>query len=455
MKKLLIISTYHSLNGISSYVNGLRDGLAGDFDIDVVHLDHNILRSQTPAAVRAGNEIVKKIVTDAQKYDFVNLHWRGELFGNRIKDQLQRLDLFAQGIDRLVLTMHDPLPNSHRITPRGLVVTAYDHGARALVRLLIDPNRGHVKRFVRTLKLGAKDRGLTVVAPNKRERRQYERVLELPRVYDHPPCFVRTSWLETLNDEAKKKRQKMLASMGSDAIILGVFGLIKNYKGIDTAIRALRFLPDNYHLCIFGGIDPMDIRERKHIDDVLNNLIAETNREGAFFAYLSAYAQKMLAKSKSARPLLKVASPDGVRLELPIPPEVAPAEGLSSRVHFVDTHGDQDFCAAVAAVDVCLFPYIEANKSYSGTAHHAVELNKKTITSNNRCFGELSKYFPGKIQTFDIGNYIQLAQRIEQILPDQDVDAPFTYEKESEAAQYSFTTQIEMYRKIFGSYERS
>jgi glycosyltransferase involved in cell wall biosynthesis len=449
MKKILIISTHQSFCGIASYVEGIREGLATDFVVDVILLDQNILRSRVKASVEAGDRLIDQIIVRAKDYDVVNLHWRAELFGSRHRDQLRRLERLMVKLNRVVLTAHDPLPSSYRITPRTVVVTAFDHGAKGLANMVTDPNRSYSKRFVEIIKRAAATRDLTVVATNKRERRLFERVLELKHVYDHPPCFVRSSWKADLPAATAKRRDLIQRQVGRDAIILGVFGLIKDYKSIVTAIRALRYLPTNYHLCIFGGTDPMDIRERQQIDGTLKLLVDEANNKEAFTAYISPYARNAVRQNKAGSAALQMASADGVRLELPLPPDVCPPEDLTTRVHFVDTHGDFDFCAAIASSDICVFPYIEAARCYSGTALHAMEIGKPIITSNIRCFGEMSRYFPDRSITFDIGNYIQLAQRILALRQSAPTRAFVADGEQHDAQRYDYESQIALYRSIF------
>ena len=51
----------------------------------------------------------------------------------------------------------------------------------------------------------------------------------------------------------------MLDALPADAVLIGVFGFINEYKGIGTAIQALQHLPKNHHLLIFGGVHPQEI----------------------------------------------------------------------------------------------------------------------------------------------------------------------------------------------------
>ena len=58
----------------------------------------------------------------------------------------------------------------------------------------------------------------------------------------------------------------------NEARLVGVFGFIGRYKGFDTVIRALHHLPHDYHLLIFGGIHPNEIKPHQPIDPVVSSL---------------------------------------------------------------------------------------------------------------------------------------------------------------------------------------
>jgi glycosyltransferase involved in cell wall biosynthesis len=93
-------------------------------------------------------------------------------------------------------------------------------------------------------------------------------------------------------------------------IIYATIGFMHKYKGIDDAVRALKYLPDNYKLAIIGGMQPisdevniyndiatlvdaLDLKDRVYItgyindDDRLNALIREVDI--CVYAYNNVY----------------------------------------------------------------------------------------------------------------------------------------------------------------------
>ena len=73
---------------------------------------------------------------------------------------------------------------------------------------------------------------------------------------------------------------------------------------------------------------------------------------------------------------------------------------------------DADFVAGMAICDTVVFPYLEVGQSSSGAISHAVELGCRVIASRTHNFLEFAAYHPNTIEFFDIGNHLELAERI-------------------------------------------
>ena len=86
---------------------------------------------------------------------------------------------------------------------------------------------------------------------------------------------------------------------------------------------------------------------------------------------------------------------------------------LSTRVTFVGDVDDQAFTQAMRCCDIVVLPYVEVNQMGSGIAAQAIENHARAILSNTKCFQEFGNYYPNCFSTFDIGNYLELADKIE------------------------------------------
>ncbi len=85
---------------------------------------------------------------------------------------------------------------------------------------------------------------------------------------------------------------------------------------------------------------------------------------------------------------------------------------LSDRVHFMGAPDDADFLAGMATCDVVVLPYLEVGQSSSGPISQAIELGRRVIASRTHAFLEFARYHPNTVEFFDIGNHLELAERI-------------------------------------------
>jgi hypothetical protein len=59
-----------------------------------------------------------------------------------------------------------------------------------------------------------------------------------------------------------------------------------------------------------------------------------------------------------------------------------------------------------------VFPYLEVGQSASGPISQALELGCRIIASRTHTFLEFAEYHKNAVEFFDIGNYLELAERI-------------------------------------------
>jgi glycosyltransferase involved in cell wall biosynthesis len=174
-----------------------------------------------------------------------------------------------------------------------------------------------------------------------------------------------------------------------------VFGFISEYKGLDTAIKALRLLPENHHLLVFGGVHPQTIRRQQPINPYLETLLAEGRIGKSVADILAAMPKNEFQVAGGAANLL-----------------AAPPHDLTRRIHFMGALPDSEFARALAICDVVAMPYREVGQTSSGALAMAIDLGCRVIASRTRNFLQLGRAMPGRMEFFDIGNFSELAQRI-------------------------------------------
>jgi len=87
-------------------------------------------------------------------------------------------------------------------------------------------------------------------------------------------------------------------------------------------------------------------------------------------------------------------------------------ENVTERVHFCGAPGSDEFNELLAACDAVVLAYAEVGQTSSGPAALALDMQVPLICSRTKCFRELDRFEPGILSFFEIGNHVELAQRI-------------------------------------------
>ena len=399
-KKVLFVSTYKTLCGIAAFTETLESHLQDRYDIDIGVLDQYILKSTNPKLITAGDKLIDDICSRAKDFDVVNLQWEPGLLGNTHRQILRRFRKLLRASPHMIVTVHTVVENPRFSTIQ--MIKAMRRGVTASIRFV---NEMFIKYGQKTyLLLNEADRSDTfqVIVHTRRELRYFRQVIGLKNVYDHPLGLIRKTWGDGLKSRAQELRIKIENEFGSNKRFIGFFGFLSEYKGIITAIEALRFLPDDYVLLLFGGVHPSLHKDGQNVSPYL-------------------------------RKLLKIIHPSSDKAG-------KAKRSLFDRVQFLGAPDDFDFAASIAVCDINVFPYLEVGQSASGPVSQSIELGKRTIVSNNNMFSELEGYFPKRTYKVDIGNHLHLAQVIKRAMADP--------EPEKGGLQFTTWTLADFYASV-------
>ena len=320
-------------------------------------------------------------------FDAVNLQLEFGILGATPRDIYRRLSWLAAAAPRLSVTFH---------TVRRSMGFPYGDFLRRIGGLKFRIASDIVAAFRRSRRLSTgvarmlgrlqRLKPINIIVHNRRDAADFRHVYGFERVFDHPLAFLSVEDAETSVAGASRRRFPLLDKLPGEAVLVGVFGFINDYKGFGTAVRALYHLPKTYHLLIFGGIHPNEIAPHQVIHPYVMSLLNDAHVD--------------------ARPgAADERRPSGGRFA------VDPRD-LSARLHFMGTPDDDDFLAGMAICDAVVFPYIEVGQSASGPISQALELGRRIIASRTRTFLEFAAYHPRTVEFFDIGNHLELADRI-------------------------------------------
>ncbi|MBQ4133753.1 MAG: hypothetical protein IJD04_08505, partial [Desulfovibrionaceae bacterium] len=327
--KLLIISTYNIKCGIASFTAALKSQLEDDFIVDIAVLDQDILKNYPN---KFGDAEICRIIKMSENYDVVNLQLEWGTLGSGQGSIVKRFSMLMNGCSKMLLTLHTPVYchfNSREIISllsRMRFISAFKSTLRNITSYCFE------RKKLGIIKKTAAKRGnnFHIMVHTKRERKNLSGLHHIPNVHDHPLSNIHTGWPAQLEEDKWLFRSELLRRFGADAVLIGFYGFISRYKGLETLIEAVNSLPDNYKLLIFGSIHPQSIKKYEPINPYLAEVVKCVN-----------------------------ASPS-----------------RTEKVFFMGSPDDYGFAKAVCAVDACVFPYLEVGQSASGPVSIAVELKR-------------------------------------------------------------------------------
>jgi glycosyltransferase involved in cell wall biosynthesis len=385
-ERLAIVSTYDTLCGIAAYTRTLERQLADIFDVTVFDLDQDLLRSRHRRVSRLGDRHIKEICAALVGFDTVNLQLEFGILGRETRDIRRRLTWLAAAAPRLSVTFHTvkrPMGFPYGDFLRRVATLKFQIAGDILAAFR---RNQHLSRDVaRMLHRLQQRKPVSMIVHNRRDASDFRHVFGFERVFDHPLAFHSAEEAETAVARATRQRFPLLDELPADAVLVGVFGFLNDYKGFGTVVRSLYHLPKTHHLLIFGGIHPNEIAPHQPIHPYLMSLLDD------------AHVEARLGKAREHRSR-RASGGD--------------PNDLSARLHFMGSPEDDDFLAGMAICDVVVFPYLEVGQSASGPISQALELGRRIIASRTRTFLEFAAYHPGTIEFFDIGNHLELATRI-------------------------------------------
>lgn len=398
---LAIVSTSSRLCGIAAYAGALQRQLDDAFDIAVFDLDQYLLRSPHRRVRRLADRHVKEICRAIRSFDAVNLQLEHGTLGRYAADIHRRFCWITEAAPRLSVTFHT-LHTPGTFDASGFV--------KSLATFKLAEAKRHVSEFrrcqllsdgfARQLRRMQRQKQVSAIVHNRRDRRDVLHLYGLRYVLDHPLAFLDGGQVRAIRESASRRRFPMLDALPADAVLVGVFGFLNTYKGIETAIEALRHLPANYHLLIFGGIHPQEIAVRQPRHPYVSSLLDSASVDKTLYAGLSEAAQ-------GSPPRLVVGADDRLRDLLAADPR-----DLSARIRFMGALGETEFLAGMAVCDAVVFPYLEVGQSASGPISQALELGCRIVASRTHAFLEFAEYHKDAIEFFDIGNHLELAERL-------------------------------------------
>jgi len=396
MKKLAIISSYNESCGNAAFTRFLKDSIEKltPYSVDVIPLDLNLLQSTSTHERKLADLHVENIAKQLKAYNAVNIQLESVLFGLIQSDVIKRVKSLALSNKNTSLALHSPrLINLNKFTFKQIIKALLSFkilSGLEMLYFLLKPEK-HVLINRKLLSLLTKNK-CRLITHTIRAKKQINAFYDYTNVDVHPLVLVEEEIKINPTTLMNIKKGLMLEK---ESVIVGMFGYLTLNKGHTEAIEAMKHLPDNYKLLIFGRQHPQTIRSNR-IDDYLNLLIS---------------------KAKSPK--------------------------LKGRVFFLGELSDEDLISIASTVDVVWLPYYENGQDGSGIASITFNVAKRILASSSFAFDEYLKLIPNtNVMRFDIGNYLEMAAKTKLIMS-QDINDVIPRINST----YNAKTQAEIYTK--------
>lgn len=396
LPRLGIVSSYGEECGNASYTHVLKMEFAKYYDVEIIAINAELLSGLN----RESN--LREVCARIEACDFVNIQFESGLYGDSPAQIAANVRAMINSAKRLVFTMHRVTPPA---APRSLfLLLMYNLLRRRDVANTLRTWRGNwlVLRLARSIanelqrKHRADPQSVTVMVHTQRERKILTRKLvatdfALNFVVDFPITFLNKGQIEENVGQRAQIRADFLHrhQLDDGYKYIGIFGFLSENKGHHIAIEALRFLPREYRLLIFGGQHPASI-EPYDFPHMARHPLMYMRNKSPYIASLVELAQRLVTNDAGK----------------------APNDPGQHRVQFLGVLDDQQFIRGITAMDFVVLPYLESGQGGSANASLTLELQSRCVLSRNHAFTELGRYYPGCFALVDMANPLQLAQTI-------------------------------------------
>jgi len=368
-----MISSYRRPCGIAQYVEFLEVPLRAqtDFEFDIQALPVDIFRAKGAYARRAARQILAGILDKARAADVVSIQLEPGLFGLNPFEIWKRLRAIIQASKKVVLTYHTVPPATQR--------DRFKLNLEGLKDYLRIQRGNHVfNRLFRLVRSNPQKFGHIV--HTKREAKNFALFgISSDTINVEPLSFLAEDARLTLASSRHREWLNARYHPLEGKTVIGCFGFLSPYKGIETAVKAMRILGERYHLLIIGGLHPEGIVKHTIGQPYIQDIISE------------------IEKRKSRR--------IGDR-------EWERDIKLLDHISFCGALNNHDFNRVMAACDAVVLPYAEVGQTSSGPAAIALDMQKPIYCARTHAFKELDRFQPGILSFFEIGNHIELAQKL-------------------------------------------
>jgi glycosyltransferase involved in cell wall biosynthesis len=258
--RVLQFSPHHENCGVGKYEENfvaVFQKMPGDIETDFFDVSPYQTRVMDDVQLQ---EVLQKLSRDLASYDVLHIQHEFGLFSG--EEFAKIVDIAKEAGKKVVVTVHLSPALAFKIKPReGVGPRSLLHVARQKRLHGIFKDR-HISAFKKADLLVTHNNGATESLWHYGISR--DKILQ----YNHP--VLDSIDMSMKSTEIADKLQKQ-----DNDVLFATIGFMHKYKGITDAVKALKYLPDNYKLAIIGGMQP--ISDEKNIYNTIADLIDQLN----------------------------------------------------------------------------------------------------------------------------------------------------------------------------------
>ena len=407
MKKIAIVSSYAESCGNASFAKILQDSIefyGKEVYVEVISLDLNLLQSLDIKIRRAADIHIKEISLQLIDFDLVNIQMETGLYGTIPTDIIKRFKRLLLANSVTSVTLHSPrIMGKTPASSRELVKQFLTLNFSSFVKNLLNKSGMITKLNRKIIRLSISNNARLIVHTDK-AKKQIQVVFSYDNIDVHPLKMVPDNYIH--NPQTILNLKKLL-QLGENDIIVGIFGYISPYKGHMDAIEAIKLLPKNYKLLIFGRQHPQTIKDTGEVDLYLGKLLNRSIKNSKIFFT----GETIITRDNN--------------------------------IFFMGELDGNDFLDVCGGVDIAWLPYYENGQSGSGIASICLDLCPKVLCSRSFAFDELFKLIKYKnVIRFDIGNYNEMCTKTTMFI-NQEFNSHQSFQDE----KYNLKSQALVYTK--------
>jgi glycosyltransferase involved in cell wall biosynthesis len=356
----------------------------------VFDLDQFFMRSTHRRVRRLADDIIRDFCRRFKEFDFVNIQLEHGTLGQLRQDIERRFSMIARAAPALSVTFHT-------IEQPSDIASAVSQLRRLKVLSALSTISNHFmnERLYRLLRRLQRSKSVNIIVHTRRDMRLMRYIHRLKNVQHHPLAFLSSELAERIRHSTSSNDVPGLRQLPPNVELVGFFGFLSEYKGLDTVIKAMHTLPEKFHLLIFGGLHPNEIKKGVKLNSYIDQILKEAN--------VGVTVAEKLAPTSV---VLQVGPESGEFI-------TGHPKDIGHRIHFLGAQTDESFARYMGICDHVVLPYLEVGQSSSGVLSIAVEMGARVIAARNHAFLQFSKYHPNRIEMFEVGNFLELAERIQ------------------------------------------